>query len=159
MSATAPPLTGDELAQLAAAGVDPSTVAILELGVAQVQVLGHGQDQTGAPIHAFGFMAAIPAGLLRPRREIFGPDGQIIGGGLPEAMPIAPKVRIVVRLDALAEGYREQLAPTLPVLREYAPPLALPLAGGGALPAKTARRRAKKARRRVKKAQNRQDYK
>lgn len=136
MSAPAHPLTPDELRELAAVGIDPSAVAILELGVANVQVLGHGQDQTGAPVHAFGFVAAIPAGMLRPRREIFGPDGQIIGGGLPEAMPVAPKVRLLVRLDALSDSYRAQLAPAAPpVLRVLLPPAS----------AKTARRRAKKA--------------
>jgi len=100
-------LQPDERAALAALGIAPEAVVVMELGVSQLQCIGEGTDAKGQRGLVFSFVAALPADMLRPKRVVLSADGNPIGGGLPEALPLPPRVRMVCKIDALSPAYQE----------------------------------------------------
>ena len=95
-------LTPQELHQLAQAGIDPGSIAVLTLSVGGVQQLESAPDPQGNMGDYFAFIGGVAAGMVRAPAPILGSSGEPIAGGLAAAFPVPPTVRVLVRRDCLA---------------------------------------------------------
>ena len=105
-------ITKEEAAALLSVDVDPNDCAVIEAISVQVQAVSEGRDANGTPTIVFGFFVPLPAGLLRPKSAVLGPDGMPVGGGLMDAIPLPPRVRMLVKLANLPPSMAAELRAT-----------------------------------------------
>lgn len=104
-------LNPDEVDRLAAAGLDPTTFALMELPI--VQVAGQTHHTPQGAVMVFTLVTVVPASMLDlPTTRILTGDGQEaaperLRAALPASCP--PMARIVVRRDLLAPPVRARL--------------------------------------------------
>lgn len=103
-------LTPQEVVALAAIGVSPADVSVLNAACAGLQLVGRTQDQNGVWVDVYQATFGTPAGLVQAPSAILGPNQQPAAGGLQAVIPLPPTVRLLVKTSALPLSVRQQLA-------------------------------------------------